>query len=238
MSKINKILFVILVVVVVISVILCFNKNKKPSVSFLMPVEMVTEKSAGKYYTMDLSYPKSDAKDFPEVYAFATSSAQEFLSEVKNISDSDAEMMHLGGDRLYNLSMDTRVATSSQTITYILSVYTFTGGAHGNTAVATFTYDRYDKLVTLDNVFDKPYLQKIAALSRTHFYNTLGDYANPEMIDPGTEATTTNFSSWYLTDDGITFIFGQYQVGPYVIGMPEFSIGKSDLSDILSLKFK
>jgi hypothetical protein len=62
MSKINKILFVILVVVVVISVILYFNKNKKPSVSFLTPVEMVTEKSAGKYYTMDLSYPKSDTK--------------------------------------------------------------------------------------------------------------------------------------------------------------------------------
>ncbi len=206
--------------------------------SVLIPAQMITEKSAGKYYTMDLSYPQSSTSQYPEVYTFATSTVADFLSQAENISNDDAKIMNLGGDRIYNLTMTTRVATSTQTITYILEAYTFMGGAHGNTSVATFTYDKSGKLVTLDDIFSAPYLEKIAKMSRTYFYNTLGDYANPEMIDPGTEATTTNFSTWYLTDQNIIFIFGQYQVGPYVIGMPEFAIAKSDLSDIISKKYK
>jgi len=227
-----------LVLIIIVIGFFYFVKMQKPTVSVLPVASLVSEKLSGKYYTADLSYPQSSATQYPEVYAFATSTVQDFLSQAENISDSDVQIMGLGGDRIYNLTVTTRVATSSQTVTYIVSAYTFTGGAHGNTAVATFTYDKSDKLVTLDDVFSAPYLDKIAKLARTYFYNILGDYKNPEMIDLGTTATSTNFSDWYLTDQNITFIFGQYQVGPYVIGMPEFSIAKTALSDILSEKFK
>ena len=228
----------ILVLIIIVFGFFYFTKAQKQTISVLTVAPLVTEKLSGKYYTADLSYPQSSAAKYSEVYNFATSTVQDFLSQAENISDSDAKIMNLGGDRKYNLVITTRVATSTQTITYILSAYTFMGGAHGNTDVETFTYDALGKLVTLDDFFAAPYLEKVADLSRTYFYNTLGDYANPEMIDPGTTATSTNFSAWYPTDQNITFIFQQYQVGPYVIGMPEFSIAKSDLSDIISAKFK
>lgn len=238
-------LLVVLVLIIIVSsffYFFYFRKTSVPGISIYsiasMVTDMVTEKSSGKYYTMDLSYPKSNQTKYSEVYAFATSTVQDFLSQVNSISDSDAKTMNLGGDRKYDLTITTRVATSTQTVTYIIEAYTFTGGAHGNTNVATFTYDKAGKLVTLDDFFSAPYLEKVAGFSRTHFYNTLGDYMNPEMIDPGTTATMTNFSTWYLTDANIIFIFGQYQVGPYVIGMPEFTIAKSALSDIISPKFK
>jgi hypothetical protein len=237
MSKINKILLVVLILIVFFG-LFYFRKTSTPNTSFSSVAPLITEKTSGKYYTMDLSYPESSTTQYSEIYAFATSTVQDFLSQAENISDSDAQIMGLGGDRIYNLTMTTRIATSTQTVTYIVLAYTFTGGAHGNTTVATFTYDKAGKLVTLDDFFSAPYLEKVASLSRTYFYNTLGDYMNPEMVDPGTTATTTNFSTWYLTDQNITFIFGQYQVGPYVIGMPEFPIAKSALSDIISPKFK
>jgi hypothetical protein len=237
MSSINKILLVVLILIIFFG-FFYFRKNSTSNISVLPIASLTTEKSEGKYYTMDLSYPESSVTKYPEIYAFATSTVQDFLNQAENISDSDAAMMGLGGDRIYNLTMTTRIATSTQTVTYIIEAYTFMGGAHGNTDVATFTYDKAGKLVTLDDIFSAPYLEKIAGLSRTYFYNTLGDYMNPEMIDPGTTATTTNFSTWYLTDANITFIFGQYQVGPYVIGMPEFSISKTNLSDILSEKYQ
>src|ERR1035437_7063380 len=234
MSKLNKILLAVLILAVVIFSFFYFARTQKQTVSILTPTPMVTEKSSGKYYTMDLSYPQSSSTQYSEIYNYASSRISDFLSQAENISDSDAAVMGLGGDRIYNLTITTRIATSTQTVTYIIEAYTFMGGAHGNTAVATFTYDKAGKLVTLDDVFSAPYLAKVAGLARTYFYNTLGEDSTPRMIDAGTIATTTNFSDWYLTDKNITFIFGQYQVGPYVIGMPEFSIAKSALSDIIS----
>src|ERR1035437_2486025 len=212
MSKLNKILLAVLILAVVIFSFFYFARTQKQTVSILTPTPMVTEKSSGKYYTMDLSYPQSSSTQYSEIYNYASSTISDFLSQAENISDSDAVIMGLGGDRIYNLTITTHIATSTQTITYIIEAYTFMGGAHGNTNVGTFTYDKTGRLVTLDDFFSAPWLNKVAGLARTYFYNTLGDYKNPEMIDPGTTATTTNFSEWYLTDGSITFIFGQYQV--------------------------
>jgi hypothetical protein len=239
----KKISLVILIVVVAALAAGAFLLFKKPQSRTAPPVSvgasaLVSEKTAGKYYTMNLSYPQSGPTRYPEIFNFVAQSKSDFLSQFGNISDSDAATLGLGGDQKYEYDMTTRIATSTKTVSYIIEVYEFTGGAHGNTDVATFTYDKSGKLVTLDDFFAAPYLDRVAGLSRTYFYGTLGDYAEPEMIDAGTEATTTNFSAWYLTDQNITFIFGQYQVGPYVIGMPEFSIARSALSDIISQKYK
>ena len=242
MHNTKKILLVTLLVVVALTAgaFLLFGKKPSPAAS---PVSsgvsaLVSQKIPGKYYVMNLLYPQSSKTRYPEIANFVSQSKSDFLSQFGNISDSDAATLGLGGDRKYEYDMTTRIATSTKTVSYIIEVYEFTGGAHGNTDVTTFTYDKLGKLVTLDDFFDAPYLNKIAGLSRTHFYSTLGDYAESQMIDSGTEATTTNFSTWYLTDQNITFIFAQYQVGPYVIGMPEFPIARSSLSDIISRKYK
>jgi len=243
MSDTKKILLAILFVIVAVLVAGTFllpGKKKSPGTppASAGVATIVSEKTVGKYYTMNLSYPQSGPTRYPEIFNFVAESKSDFLSQFGNISDRDAATMGLSDDQKYEYDMTTRIATSTKTVSYIIEVYEFTGGAHGNTDVATFTYDKSGKLVTLDDFFAASYLDRIAGLARTYFYSTLGDYAEPEMIDAGTEATTTNFSAWYLTDQNITFIFGQYQVGPYVIGMPEFSIARSSLSDIISQKYK
>lgn len=231
-------LAVLILIVVVVAGFLLFEKIQKPTVFVLPIAPLVFEKSTEKYYTMELSYPRSSATQYPEIYNFIGQTKADFLSQFDNISDSDAADMGITSDNKWDLEISTRVATSTQTATYIVSVYTFTGGAHGNTSVETFTYDARGKLVTLDDFFAAPYLEKVAGLARTYFYNTLGDEMIPSMVDAGTEATTTNFSAWYLTDENLTFIFQSYQVGPYVIGMPEFSIARNALSDIISKQYK
>jgi hypothetical protein len=40
-------------------------------------------------------------------------------------------------------------------------------------------------------------------------------------IDSGTEPVEDNFKTFTFTKDGIKIYFAQYQVGPYVMGMPE-----------------
>ncbi len=199
-------------------------------------IEKKSEDGLNKSYSLDMTYPQSSFTRYPEMFAFVQNAKKNFLDDFSAISDADAKAMQLK-DRPYNFTVSTRIATSTNTASYIIEVYTFEGGAHGGTAVGTFTYDTYRKLVSLSRLFSKPYLTQVASLARPYFYATLSD--NPhDMIDSGTAATSTNYSSWYVTDSTITFIFDQYQIGPYSIGIQEFPLQKSQVFEILSPEFR
>jgi hypothetical protein len=66
----------------------------------------------------------------------------------------------------------------------------------------------------------------------------LGEYKNPKMIDDGTSPDYENYRAWYITNDQIVFIFGQYQVGPYVLGIQEFKLDKNKLKNILKSQYE
>jgi len=202
-----------------------------------MFTEKFEHKDAYKLYTMDNTYPEASAIKYPEIYEFIKKAKNSFLDDYNSVLDKDAINLELA-TRPYNFMVSTDIATSSKTVTFIISVYTFQGGAHGGTGVSTFTYDTQGKLITLNDVFSAPYLSVVAPLSKDYFYKTLGGDADKSMIDDGTEAREDNFSSWYLTNNAITFIFGQYQVGPYAIGIQEFRIPTSQISAILSPAYK
>ncbi len=206
-----------------------------------LPVaDMVTEgynKTEGhKSYTFTATYPESSLHELPEVYAYIQSIKTGFFDDYQTVTDKEAQLYT--AEWPYELNITTKVATSSKTVTYIIETYQYEGGAHGGTSESVFTYDASGKLVTLDRVFSKPYLQTVSLLARDYFTKTLGDNSQPQMIESGTEATAENYSEWYLTDSAIVFIFGQYQIGPYVLGIQEFVLPKSKIQDILSAEFK
>ncbi len=236
MKVFQKMLVVALVVVVFGGI---FYFAAKPVAQTPRVDTFTTEKNQTDYMTMDLSYPESAAINYPELFAYVQKSKQDFLDDFNSLTPTDIQTMHLGGDRKYNFTLTTNVATSTKTVTYIVEVYTFTGGAHGGTSVATFTYDAGGKLVTLQDVFMAPYLQKVSDLAHNYFYATIDPgYLQPDSVNAGTAPTAENYSAWYLTDKNIVFIFGQYQVGPYVLGIQEFPLSKQSIADILSPKFK
>ena len=203
----------------------------------LMIAPMVMDNASTTYTDIEMSYPQSSATQYPEIFNFVQSTKNDFVQNYGSPSASDIAQMNVEQNFPYQLIMTTKVATSSQTVSYIISTYEFTGGANGETNEYSFTYDATGKLVTLDDVFTGNYLPVLSQLAQTYFTNSLGDYSEPDMIDSGTMATSTNFSAWFLTDSTVTFIFQQYQVGPGVLGVEEFPIDKSQISDILNPKF-
>ncbi len=256
MTLTQKVVAVLVLAAVAVGVLLYMGRAKttetpvvttSTSQSLAVPIApMVTEKhdqkdslsgTASKSYTLSMTYPQSSGTQLPEVYSFVHGAQAQFLDDYTSLTSAQAQ--DFPAEALaYEFNVTTRVATSTNTVTYIIETYQFEGGAHGGTDVDTFTYDKSGKLVTLDDVFAKPYLVTIASSSRQYFYNTLGDYADKDMIDSGTEATSTNFSTWYLTPSTVTFMFGQYQVGPYVIGIQEFPIQKSAIKNLLAPAFQ
>lgn len=243
MENKNKIIIGIILILLIVVAIIYTQKNIKPTVggifvgsknSKISIAPFATEKSETEYLTINTTMPVASQEKFPEIYNFVDGIRREFMKDFDSLTPEDIKFIQLGGDRKYDFTVATRVATSTNTVTYIVEVYKFTGGAHGGTDVGTFTYDKDGKFVSLSDVMQGDYLKTISELSRKHFYDILGDVADKTGTDP----IMDNYKAWYLTDKDIVFIFGQYSVGPYVFGIQEFSIPKSSISNFISTKFK
>lgn len=129
-------------------------------------------------------------------------------------------------------------------ISFIINIDGYEGGAHGYVNNFSFNYDvKNQKNLSLDNIFSKDfnYLEYLSQESRKDlrskylnlsqddkngFENEdeLNQYVNnlSEMIDSGTSEEEDNFKIFTFTKDKIKIYFSQYQVGPYVMGMPTF----------------
>lgn len=202
------------------------------------PAVLVTESATTTYSHYTITYPKSSNTELPEVYNLVQDVKNEFVKEYGNLTKEQADKMYIRADDPYEMIATTKIVTSEKTVSYIVQIYQYTGGAHGGASVSTFTYDKKGSLVTIDKVLESNYLDVIAPMARDYFYINLGEYKNPTMIDDGTRALKDNYSAWYLLDDDIVFIFGQYQVGPYVLGIQEYKIDKSKINAILKAEYK
>lgn len=145
-----------------------------------------------------------------------------------------------------NFSSDfTIVQSNSNYISFILKYGGFSGGAHGYEDVVSFNYDlKNKKIIILKDLLssDSQYLITLSTKSREYLKNQFAtvseedkNNSSPEalkeyvdnmvsMINSGTEPKEENFNTFTFTEDKIKIYFSQYQVGPYVIGMPEFEM--------------
>ncbi len=251
MTSLGKVTFGIIILIIVVGGFFALKKSQQKtpetivtenvatSTTALLVAPFVTEHATTTYTTLDLSYPKSSPTEYKEIYNFVKSEKEDFIKNYGSLTSRDVtDRPSLISGELYTMTLTTHVATSSQTVSYVLELYEYTGGAHGATSVNTFTYDAKGALVTIDKVFTSPYLQVVSPLARVYLKEKLGDNTQRDMLEAGTAAQADNFSEWYLTNDTITFVFGQYQVGPYVIGLQEFPLPKSQVLDLLSPQFK
>jgi hypothetical protein len=192
----------------------------------LQPVSFEYEKKDEASYSIDLEYPKSDASQLTEIADYVSLVKDQFTQSLPTGEVTEN----------YLLKINTTVYTSSTTITYKLETYMYTGGAHGGTFIETFTYGKDGKLITLNDLLVSPdSMKKLSTLARAYLYNKIGDQSQNEVIDAGTEPTPENFGVWYITDAGIVFVFQQYQVGPYTIGMQEFPIRRVEAETFLNI---
>lgn len=240
MKNKNTIIILVLATIIFIGVFYYVKKTNKINIiprsenTVVHTSEMKTQTKETEYLTFSMTYPVSSEEKFPELYSFIDEQRNDFMSDFNSLTIEDIKFMELGGDRKYDFTLTTRIATSTNTVTYIVEAYRFTGGAHGGTEIGTFTYDSQGKFLTLDSVLQGEYLNKLSTLSTKYFYDILGDTAQSTATEPNKE----NFSLWYLTPKEIVFIFGQYSVGPYAFGIHEFNIQKDLISNLLRPKFK
>jgi len=139
------------------------------------------------------------------------------------------------------------VQSNSMYISLIFKYGGFSGGAHGYEDNISFNYDiKNQKILELKDMFpnDSEYLLNLSTKSRELLKNEFATISEEDkensseiaikeyvdnmvsMIESGTEPTEGNFSTFTFTPDVVNIYFAQYQVGPYVIGMPKIKIDR------------
>jgi hypothetical protein len=139
------------------------------------------------------------------------------------------------------------IQSNKDYISFILRYGGYSGGAHGYENIVSFNYDvKNKKDVSLANLFSfkddyLKYLSETSGNILTKRFATISEEDkenySPEilrqyvqsivsMIEDGTEPKEDNFKVFTFTPEKVKIYFAQYQVGPYVIGMPEVEIDR------------
>ena len=119
-------------------------------------------------------------------------------------------------------------------ISFLLTVYQFTGGAHGSITLIPITYSKQTKkLLSLEEAVQparKDWLATLSTEARKQLNAQVKKQkfsSDEDWINKGTEPTKENFAIFKLEKNSVRIIFSQYQVGPYASGMPEIVVPRS-----------
>ena len=119
-------------------------------------------------------------------------------------------------------------------ISFLLTVYEYTGGAHGSTYLIPITYSKQTKkLLSLEEAVQptrKDWLATLSTEARKQLNAQVKKQkfsSDEDWINKGTEPTKENFAIFKLEKNSVRIIFSQYQVGPYASGMPEIVVPRS-----------
>ena len=119
-------------------------------------------------------------------------------------------------------------------LTFLLTVYEYTGGAHGSTYLIPITYSKQTKkLLSLEEAVQparKDWLATLSTEARKQLNAQVQKQkfsSDEDWINKGTEPTKENFAIFKLEKNSVRIVFSQYQVGPYASGMPEIVVPRS-----------
>lgn len=126
----------------------------------------------------------------------------------------------------------------SNVISFTITFYSFTGGAHGNYTTSGVNYNAKtgDKISFSDlsddaDAFHEDTLAFNQALAKTEAYQ-MRMFSEDMLAGVSLETVLYAEDAWYLSTSGLTFISNPYALGPYVAGTIEFIIPYTDLADM------
>ena len=160
--------------------------------------------------------------------------------------DRDINPEH-GGEHSYSAQIEMltdRLASLSITV-----AENYQGAMHGSAYMLSLNYDRQDRHpLQLSDLFlsDSNYLRFLSLESRRQLTESMPDiYVSPDQLnkdslkawqdmrDSGTEPKERNFAAFNITGKGLLISFSNYQVAPYMAGLPTVVIPLKQLKPYL-----
>lgn len=163
----------------------------------------------------------------------------QYLHEGKEAIDSYGEDMDAAATWMSyeELAEGKVVFQEGNFLSYQFKVFSYMGGAHGNTTTANRVFDlNTQQVISLSNLFSADNLPEVGVLLR----QTLATLNECESVEQLAQAgiffsaneiePTDNF---ILDDKGLTWIYDPYEIAPYAYGSVTVSLSWKELNDLL-----
>ena len=134
----------------------------------------------------------------------------------------------------YEISAEAEAAVTDSLVTYIISRWSYTGGAHGMYATECHTYSLAGgyELSTAD-LFSERQLLGMEALLRRKLCEQYEAANDDELAErgffPEYISLTENFR---ITPEGITFYYNPYDIGCYALGAVDVTMSREELENL------
>lgn len=165
--------------------------------------------------------------------------AEHILADMQDIYKSFADST--GADFYMTIQGNIHKTSENDTIvTYETGCYQYEGGAHGLNWIEGQTFRKSDG--TRININLDPFLvDDMQPLLREGLEQYLKDNGSEmtvdELVNGGTYMSDGQIplpsTAPYLTSDGVKFVYQEYEIGPYALGTPTFTIPLDKLKPYL-----
>ncbi|OTG76048.1 hypothetical protein B9T26_02850 [Acinetobacter sp. ANC 4169] len=148
----------------------------------------------------------------------------------------DKELKALSANHQISLMIKPKILNAGQPLaTVVLNSSSYLGGAHGSSSQSYYNFDlKKKKLVQLDDILAPN--QKAALEQKAHevFKSWVMDAKLANSVDEYEQAWKFTLSdNFYLSTQGLILQYGEYEIGPYVVGLPRLTIPYEQLQTVL-----
>ncbi len=135
----------------------------------------------------------------------------------------------------YSIDINAKEIKSAETDSIIISVYTYTGGAHGSSYYKVFNVSVLeDKILFLSDIITGNKQTVFTERVKNELNNWKPDGAVVVFGEEVNGLTFASFKNWTLDDKTLTIYFDQYEIGPGVLGAVGFPISLDKVKDLLN----
>ena len=212
------------------------NKDKG-KISYSYKTIEISEKQ--EYLKTEIKYPEFE--NLPElnkrIANTVNSNYKNFKSYSKNEWDEIVALNNRGSSKLapFEYIVSFEVTGNRNIVSVLLNTYIFSGGAHGNTNLATFNYDtQTGKFIDIIQASSMTY-NEISSVCRNYLYKTLIDDDESgmppsekdsmrEMINTGAFPQAGNFELFTVDGNKLYVYFEPYSVAPYSYGIQKIQV--------------
>lgn len=115
-------------------------------------------------------------------------------------------------------------------ISYIVSSYDFSGGAHGSSAELAFNFNRKSgEIIDEDDIFTEDSAVELSKLLSARLQSDFAEETYNSLFIKDIEPN----GNFIVSEEGVTYIYGQYEIGPYYLGIIKLTLPWEELEGLL-----
>ena len=208
----------------------------------IAPQQAVSEAAAIENAATAADAPTSNptAAAIAQVETLAQKLEKQTLPYVQSFLALDQELKALSSNHKISLMIKPKILNADQPLaTVVLNSSSYLGGAHGASAQQYYNFDlEKKKLVLLNDILldkQRPQLERKAYEAFKQWVIASELSTNVQEYEQAWKFKLSE--NYYLGQQGLILQYAEYEIGPYVVGLPRLTIPYAELQGIVKATY-